>query len=225
MIVKTKGIVLSYIKYGDTSIIARIFTEEFGYGSFIVNAIRSQKSKKSIGYFQPFSILELVLYVKESRDLQRVSEFKNHIPLHHLHQNLTKSTITLFLSEVFSKLLQFEHAPNHQLYAFAEQSIVSLDKLETGIANFHIQFLLKIGPYLGFEIEEAESLYSSMDKLAPSTDDHHILERMMEDDFGSTYDLNRNSRNLLLDVILNFYQHHAHISRSKSIEVLRSVLN
>ena len=74
MIAKTKGIVLSYMKYGDNSIIARIFTEEYGYGSYIVNSIRSQKSKKSIGYFQPFSILELVLYVKETRDLQRISE-------------------------------------------------------------------------------------------------------------------------------------------------------
>ena len=58
------GIVLSYMRYGDTSIIARIFTEESGYGSYIVNSVRSQKSKKSIGYFQPFTILDMLLYVK-----------------------------------------------------------------------------------------------------------------------------------------------------------------
>lgn len=225
MIVKSKGIVLSYMKYGDTSIIARIFTQELGYGSFIVNSIRSQKSKKSIGYFQPFTLLDMVLYVKESRDLQRVSEFKSHTPLHSIHQNFTKSTITLFLSEVFSKLLQFEHASNTPLYDFAEESIIAFDQIEVGLGNFHIQFLLKIGPYLGYEIEQADSLFSSMDKLAPTSEDHHLLEQMINDPYGSTYELNRQSRNIMLDSILSFYEHHAHISKPKSLDVLRSVLN
>lgn len=225
MVVKTKGIVLSYIKYGDTSIIARIFTEEYGYGSFIVNSIRSQKSKKSIGYFQPFSILELVIYMKDSRDIQRVSEFKNHQPLHFIHQDMTKSAITLFLTEVFSKLLQFEHSSNLSLYQFTEHSIRIFDSLDSGVANFHLQFLLKIGPYLGYEIEEADSLYSSIDKLAPSQDDHHLLERLMNEPYGTHFELNRNTRNVMLDAVLDFYQHHAHIAKPKSLEVLRSILN
>lgn len=225
MVVKSKGIVLSYIKYGDTSIIARIFTEEYGYGSYIVNSIRSQKSKKSIGYFQPFSILDLVLYVKESRELQRVSEFKNHIPLHHIHQDMTKSTITLFLTEVFSKLLQFDQSPNQTLYAFAEDSIQTFDGLKTGVGNFHLQFLLKIGLHLGFEIEEAEHLFSSINKLAPRTEDHLLFEKMLRDPYGTVYELNRNMRIEMLEAILNFYQHHGQISRPKSLDVLRSILS
>ncbi|MEM0939681.1 MAG: DNA repair protein RecO [Bacteroidota bacterium] len=225
MIVKSKGIVLNYIKYGDSSIIARIFTKRYGYGSYIVNSIRSPKSKKSIGYFQPFSILDLVLYVKESRDLQRISEFKNHIPFHNIHRDLTKSAITLFLTEIFSKLLQFEQAPNENLYSFAEASVVSFDRLATGVSNFHIQFLLKLGSYLGYEIEQAEHLFSSVNKLSPSVEGNVLLEKMLTDPYGYNYNLSRRSRNEMLEVILNFYQHHAHISRPKSLEVLRNVLN
>ncbi|MEM6735746.1 MAG: DNA repair protein RecO [Bacteroidota bacterium] len=225
MIAKSKGIVLSYIKYGDSSIIARLFTEQYGYGSYIVNAIRSPKSKKSIGYFQPFSVLDLVLYIKESRDLQRISEFKNHIPFHNIHRDLTKSTITLFLTEIFSKLLQFELAPNENLYSFVEASIISFDRLATGVSNFHIQFLLKLGSYLGYEIEQAEYLFSSMNKLSPSAEGNVLLEKMLTDPYGSSYNLNRRIRNEMLEVILSFYQHHAHISKPKSLEVLRSVLN
>lgn len=225
MVVKSRGIVLSYIKYGDSSIIARVFTEDFGYGSYIVNSIRSQKSKRSIGYFQPFSILDLVIYRKESRDLQRISEFKNVMPLHNIHQDLTKSSITLFLSEVFSKLLHFETSPNPTLYQFAESSIKTFDSLEKGVGNFHLQFLMKLGSYLGYEIEAADSLYSSMNKLPPSSEDHHYLERMISDPYGSTYGLNRTIRNEMMDAVLNFYQHHANISKPKSLEVLRSVLN
>jgi len=225
MIVKSKGIVISYIKYGDTSIIARIFTEAFGYGSYIVNGIRSKNSKKGIGYFQPFSILDLVIYQKESRELQRLAEFKNSVPIHHIYYDLTKSTITLFLAETFSKLLQFEQSPHSELYEFIEESILKLDQIESGVANFHLQFLLKLAEHLGYEIEEAESLFSSIDKLVPVSDDYHLYEAMMSDPYGTTYPLNKDIRNKMLEAILNFYQHHAHISKPKSLEVLRSILN
>jgi len=225
MIEKSKGIVLSYIKYKDTSIIARIFTEQHGFGSFIVNSIRSQKSSKSIGYFQPFCILDLVLYIKESRELQRISEFRNHIPLHSIHSDFTKGSITLFLAEVFSKLLQTEQAANQGLYAFAEASIKTFDLLKTGIGNFHIQFLLKLASHLGFEIEEADHLFSSIDKLVPQSDGHLILERMLKDPYGTPYDLNRTIRNDIVESILHFYGHHAQIRWPKSLAVLRSVLN
>ena len=225
MIVKSRGIVLSYMKYGDTSIIARVFTEEYGYGSYIVNSIRSQKSKKSIGYFQPFSLLDLVLYVKETRELQRISEFKSHHPLHHIHHDLTKSSVTIFLTEVFSKLLQSEQSPNPHLYEFAEESITAFDLLEKNIANFHLQFLLKVGPHLGFAIDDIENLFSSTGKIAPSNEEYHTMDLLMKEDYGTDIPMSRDSRNSMLEIILNYYQHHAHISRPKSLEVLRSILN
>ncbi len=226
MIAKTKGIVLSYMKYGDNSIIARIFTEDYGYGSYIVNSIRSQKSKKSIGYFQPFTILELVLYIKDTRDLQRISEFKNHIPLHHIHQNFTKSAITLFLSEMLSKLLQSEQAPNEELYEFVEESVVSLDRLEKGFQDFHLQFLLKIGPFLGFGIDDFDTLFTSIDKLVPTTDENdHWTEKLINEPYGFQAGFGRSMRNQVLDVVLNYYIHHAHIAKPKSLDVLRSVLD
>ncbi|WP_370088701.1 DNA repair protein RecO [Ekhidna sp.] len=225
MIVKSKGIVLSYMKYGDTSIIARIFTEDQGYGSYIVNSIRSQKSKKSIGYFQPFTMLDLVLYVKETRDLQRISEFKSHHPLHHIHQDLIKSTITLFLTEVFSKLLQSEQSPNPELYNFAEESIKTFDGLKTRVENFHLQFLLKVGPFLGYAIDDIDNLFSSTDKLAPSHENHGVMDLLMKEPYGYEIKMAREDRASMLDTILEYYEHHAHISKPKSLEVLRSVLN
>ena len=225
MIVKSKGIVLGYMKYGDTSIIARIFTEKGGYGSYIVNSIRNQKSQKSIGYFQPFTILDLVLYVKETRDLQRISEFKSYHVLHYLHRDLVKSSITLFLTEVFSKLLQSEQSPNPELYNFAEDSIKSFDLLQNGVSNFHLQFLLKIGPFLGYAIDDIDNLFSSTDKLSPSTDNCEIMDMLMKRPYGYELKMTRKLRGVMLDSILAYYQHHAHIMKPKSLEVLRSILN
>lgn len=225
MVVKSKGIVLGYMKYGDTSIIARIFTEGYGFGSYIVNSIRSQKSKRSIGYFQPFSILDLVLYVKETRDIQRISEFKNRHPLHHLHQDMVKSSITLFLSEVFSKLLQSEQSPNTDLYAFTEESIKVLDLMDLNIANFHLQFLLKIGPFLGYAIQDVDRIFSSIGQTAPPSDWREVMQKLNDEAYGAEIPLSRDRRNELLSVILNFYQYHAHIGKPKSLEVLQRILS
>ncbi len=225
MVVKTNGIVLNYIKYGDSSIIVRIFTEELGYGSFIVNSIRSQKSKKSIGYFQPFSILELVLYVKESRDLQRVSDFKNHIPLPEIHQDFTKSSITLFLTEILSRLLQSEPSANPDLYAFLADSIKAFDALTSGVENFHLQFLLKIATHLGFAINEFETLFTSIDRLVPHAEGEHVLEKLILEPYGIVLEINRTARNEMIDIMLDYFHHHANLPRPKSLTVLRSVLN
>ena len=46
---KTRGLVLSFIKYKETSIICKIFTESFGVQSYIINGIRNSKSK-NIGF-------------------------------------------------------------------------------------------------------------------------------------------------------------------------------
>ena len=155
----------------------------------------------------------------------QLGTFKNQIPLHSLHSDFTKSAITLFLTEVFSKLLQQEQSPNQSLYAFTEASICTLDTLESGLSNFHIQFLLKLAPYLGFEIESAENMFSSMDKLVPNTDGHELLQKLLSDPYGAVYNLNKEIRYQMIESILHFYQHHAQISWPKSLQVLRSVLN
>ena len=59
----------------------------------------------------------------------------------------------------------------------------------------------------------------------PTTKGHEILERMLKDPYGSTFDLNRTIRGEMIDAILAFYEHHAHISKPKSLEVLRSILD
>ena len=62
MITKTRGIVLNYIKYGDTSIICKIYTEQFGLQSYIINGIRKSKSKNIgliIHFIQVMNFLEI----------------------------------------------------------------------------------------------------------------------------------------------------------------------
>ena len=64
MLVKTRGIVLNHIKYGETSIVVHIYTEELGRQSYIVNSVRTPKKKNLLALLQPLTLLDLEVYHK-----------------------------------------------------------------------------------------------------------------------------------------------------------------
>jgi DNA repair protein RecO (recombination protein O) len=81
MLQKTSGIVLGFLRYGDSSIITRVYTEEYGLQSYIVNGVRSAKAKNKISLYQPLTLLDLVVYHKENKDLKRISEVKKQLSI------------------------------------------------------------------------------------------------------------------------------------------------
>ena len=85
--------------------------------------------------------------------------------------------------------------------------------------------MLKIASHLGFAIDEFETVFTSIDKLVPHDIGEHVLEKLMLEPYGISLDANRNIRNEVIDIMLDYFQHHANLPRPKSLAVLRSVLN
>ena len=81
MLHKTKGIVIGYIPYRESSIIVKLYTENFGIQSYIENGVRSAKGKNKIALFQPMTLLDVVVYHNDKKDLHRISEIKCTSPL------------------------------------------------------------------------------------------------------------------------------------------------
>lgn len=73
MIVKTQAIVLSTMKYGETSKIARLYTREFGNISVLAKGARAPSSKFR-GTLEPARHVLAVLYKKEHRELHLLSQ-------------------------------------------------------------------------------------------------------------------------------------------------------
>ncbi|MEM9341074.1 MAG: DNA repair protein RecO C-terminal domain-containing protein, partial [Bacteroidota bacterium] len=134
------------------------------------------------------------------------------------------SSITLFLTEVLSKLLQAEPA-NPPLYQFISESVQVFNYLEQCIENFHLQFLMKIASFLGFGLDEFEILFTSLDQLVPHHEGAHVWELLINEPYGVEILLNRKIRNHILDSLIGYYRHHANLAIPKSLEVLRSVLS
>ena len=148
MLESTKGIFLHHIPYSDTSVIATIYTEKFGQQSYLVNGIRSKKSGSRINLFQALYLLDLEVYYKQGRNLQRIKDVRLAVPFMHIPFDVKRSSQALFISEILMKCLKEEEA-NPELFSFLFHAICLLDLKDEGIANFLIVFLFKLTRYLG----------------------------------------------------------------------------
>lgn len=229
MLQKTRGIALSYIRYRETSIIARVYTEEFGLQSYIVNSVRTARSKNNrIALFQPLTLLEMVVYYKNDRDLHRMSEVKTNYPFQSLPFEVAKSTIAMFVTEMLNKVLK-EEAGSPPLFRFLTESVLFLEEARQHYENFHLAFLLKLSFFLGFGPESAREFDSQLREnsypFLPDDEMETALNIMLRQPLGTPIKLARASRNDLLDALVAYYQIHLDsIGEVKSLPVLREVL-
>ena len=81
MLIKTKAIVISSLKYQEKSLIVKCLTQSDGLKTYFVsNAFATKKSSrdfgKKIAYFQPLSILEIEASHKNKGTLEHIKEIK-----------------------------------------------------------------------------------------------------------------------------------------------------
>ena len=163
MLHKTRGIVLNHIKYGESSIIVHIYTEEFGVQSYIENGVRKQKAKNKIALFQPLTLLDLVVYKKANSSINRISEIKCRQPFQSIPYQITKSTIGIFIAEILSNLLRGEEEPNSGMFEFLQESLLFFDRKSTDyLHSFSVQFLNDLSVYLGFSAANADEILSEL---------------------------------------------------------------
>ncbi|MFC5412323.1 DNA repair protein RecO [Larkinella bovis] len=230
MLHKTRGVVLSYFRYRETSVIVRIYTEEFGLQSYLVNGVRSAKSKTNrIAFFQPLTLLDMVVYYKPDKDLHRLSEVKINYPFQHIPFDIAKSSMALFVSEMLTKTLK-EEAGNPTLFHFLEESVRYLEEAEADYENFHLAFLLKLAFFLGFGPANAREFETQLQEqrypFLPDESAEKALNSFLRQRLGASVKISRQTRAELLDALVAFYQIHIDsLGEIKSLAVLREVLS
>ena len=185
----------------ETSIISKIYTEEFGLQSYIINGIRSKNSKTKISAFQPLSLLDMVVSMKKNFSLGYIKEIKFDFIFMSNHQNQKKISICLFLSEVLIKLINYQ-IDDAIKYYFVRNSLIELDTTKNNFENFHLQFLVKFSKYLGFEITNIED-FSNV-----KFEDKKIilfLSKIIKSDYSSLIKSTSFIRNKALDIIINYF--------------------
>lgn len=229
MILQTKGIVLGSIKYAESSIICRIYTESLGLQSYIVNGVRKKKGKNN--YYQPLNILDLEVYHKEKTGLQRIKECKIEYQYQEAPFHIYKSSVLLFLAEVLSKCLKEESA-NASLFSFLVSSLINFDQKDFD-NSFHLYFLVSLSDFLGFCPEKNDNNLPFFDLIegcfcATLPTHQHFIQQPLIIKFAQLLSGQKIAykEEDLLGVLLDYYALHIEgFGKVKSLEVLQTVLN
>tara|TARA_B100000579_G_C22836904_1_gene859334 strand:+ start:444 stop:1106 length:663 start_codon:yes stop_codon:yes gene_type:complete len=220
VIIKTKGIVLGYVKYGETSIICKIYTEINSVQSFIINGIRRSKSK-NIALYQPLTILDLVIYYKEKSNIQRIKEAKLDIIYKSLHLNIKKISVCYYMSEFLSKILRNTDTQENK-FNFIKDSLIAFDDIQNGFSNFHIQFFIKLTKFYGIDLIESNQLNNS--ELITELDSY--IDKCIKNNYEVKINSNNILRNKVLNLITEYYSRHLDVNiKLKSTSVLKEIFN
>jgi DNA repair protein RecO (recombination protein O) len=250
VLVKTKAIVISSLKFQEKSLIVKCFTLSSGLKSYFVrDAFSSRKASQKIAYFQtclsasqkiayfqPFSILEIEAVHKNKGTLENFKEIKSAVPFQTIHTDIVKSTMVMFLSEMLHYSIQ-EEEKNEQLFLFLETALTWLDHHDE-ISNFHLILLLEITKYLGFypDISEIDLPFFEMNEgiftffqngNVLSEHETNLFKKLLELKFDNDQKVfHVLERQILLKILIDYYSLHLEgFKRPKSLDILKEVFS
>ena len=235
-----QGIVLQSIRYGDTSLIVKVFTRSLGLRSYMVKGAFNHNSKCRAALFQN---LHLITYVETGKPNRSSLGYMKDVQLGTVYQSIPfvmkKSAILMYVSELLSKTLT-EQEQNEPLYDFIERSLLWLDLVNKDYANFPIFFTLELTRHLGFYPKTNYETGFCFDMMEGSfthdypmhpyyfdTGDGQLLSRFLNAgiDESCHIPLHVSQRRALLDGLIVFMRLHAPVMNDfHSHEVLKAVL-
>jgi DNA repair protein RecO (recombination protein O) len=211
------AISLRVVKYGETSLIAACYTQQYGLQSYMLKGILSNTRKKKISksLFEPLTLLELQASKNSENRLGYIKEAKRAQAFHSIPFDITKKALVFFMAEVL-------HQVDHQN--------------ELGL--FHIKMMLDLTRFIGFSpnLNLPEAPYFDLESGCMTPD--KPLGLFLEDPLksfwiqllGTDFDrvgeiqLSRQFKNALLKSVISYYELHLQQFKApKSTEVLNEI--
>lgn len=235
MIKKTEAIVLNTRKFGDTSLICSMYTRIFGRQNYLIKGYRSTRARKRHSYFQPMSIIEVVFYHKDSRDLQLITESANRFFFHSLQTNPVKITLGMVVIEVFYQSVR-EEERNDPLFDFLAATLAEMDRREEGLIQLFLYYMVQLTRFLGFfprnDIKNPDQpvyfdLRGGILQNAPGArSSDYLISSLMQCSFQNCHELrfSNEDKTELISSLLQYYMLHVEgFKEPGSLKVLKEV--
>lgn len=146
---QSRAIVLRQIKYSETSLILKIYSEKEGLLSFMAKGVMGKKGKLRSAQFQPLNLIDLKYREARKSDLRQILDLKVINPFTDLPFNPVKRSIAIFIAELLQNAIK-EQEQNLKLFEFLYNSIHWIDLSKKGYNHFHLLFMMKLTKHLGF---------------------------------------------------------------------------
>jgi len=237
MLVHTKAIVISALKYGEADLIVKLYTLSDGLRTYMLKGVlKSRRGKFKASMFQSLTQLDIVANHKNTGKLEYLKEAKVIANYQSLHTHPVKQALVMFLSEVLKNSIR-EEENNESLFHYLEYSLQYLDAAEK-VANFHLLFLLQLTRYLGFQPQNSTSeaeYFNMLDGVFQEipTNDYciegntvNLLKNLLGTEFDalSSIKLNQASRTDFLKMLLLYFELHIEgFRKPKSLGVLNEI--
>jgi DNA repair protein RecO (recombination protein O) len=207
--------------------------------SFMVNGVRKAKPRFSLAYFQPLSIVDLVIYRKHTSALKRFREIHYAVTHKEIPYHPVKSCIAFFMAELLYRSLH-DSDPHTDLFDFSCDAIRYFDQMPQGYESFHLYFMIHLMRYLGFcpatttyrpgyVFNLTEGTFHPPDPSRPrctATETALLIYKLQQSDIKNfeRVIMTTQQRACLLDTLIEFFAcHHPHPVSWRSLDVLREV--
>lgn len=236
-----EAVVLQQIRYGDSSIIVKVYSRSDGVMSFIARSARKPDKGITGALFQPLTQIEFVAapaanneglaILREARLIQSATVSGG---------DVLKGCIVLFLAEVLLSTIR-QHEADEELYNFIIETIDKLRQCnDCEINDFPLLFLVQLSDILGFGPTDDYSTDRTVfwlqegrfSRFAPgneafvdSKEGENFSQMLKAARTGSGLNISGASRRYLLRQLLSYFAfHHQGMTTIKSHEVLHMVL-
>ncbi|MEI6756226.1 MAG: DNA repair protein RecO [Chlorobium sp.] len=161
MIVKTRAVILRETKYRDQSRICLLYTRDFGKISVIIKGVRNPKNKMS-GLFSAGNVVDLVLYKKNNRDIQLVSDgnlvSSPMVPA----PEMERFAVLYRIIDLFRQTMEGEEK-NLPLFTLLAGTLEQLYRSDVNFRLLYTWFLLRFVSVLGFQPSLQRCVFSGED--------------------------------------------------------------
>lgn len=231
-----KGIILKTTRYSDTQQIICVYSQERGYLSMISPSGIFKRKNNPVHLLQ---IVEIEFTENERGGLHKLHSVTQLANLTNLYFDIFKMNIILLWGETLNLILH-NTAKDDAMFEYITRSVEYLNEANNETANFNLCFLYRLAGVSGFRIN-TESWQEGF-VFCPEDGSFHPADSGIGYISGpnsaraiyrlctcrtselADISLNRQARNILLDIIFTFYRIHFHIDFNiKSIQVLREV--
>ncbi len=227
MIIHTSVIVLKSFPYGDTSLIARCFSEDRGKISLIVKGARSKKSPKS-AQFQPLSYIGVIYYNKPNRELQVLSKVNFRESWPKIVEDLRSVTLSMAILEMTEKTL-LDEDPHPGLFKALVDTLRAFNESKADPNILFWFYECALLTHLGFQPNLDKREFPGLTLTDPNAGPNSglILASLLAEDIENlpTDKVTPTDRKIIGDYLWSSLRYHFdELARIKSMDVARKIL-
>lgn len=236
---KFTAIVIDVTRHSDRYDIVTLYTRQRGRLAFLSPAGSGRTARMRQARLLPLAAIEGDFRFKPTAELQKLGAFAPLEVWAGIYGDPVKQMIAMFLSEFLNRLLRAT-MPDAALWDYLYGSLRLFDRMQDGLADFHVVFLASLLPFAGiqpdlstysngmlFDLQSGRftlSLPPHRDYLGP--DEAAVVPTVCRLSFAnvSRLRLTAAGRARIIELLLRYYAiHFPGTANLKSLDVLRQV--